>query len=87
MSLLQAKVTTKGQVTLPKAVRQSLSIQSGDRIAFSMDESNSVVVRKMQTAGSSVGCGKKYIKEGQVIPTKLEVKAAVGEALRRKFAK
>ncbi len=29
-----AKLTSKGQVTIPKTVRKSLGLQTGDRIAF-----------------------------------------------------
>lgn len=30
----QAKVTFKGQITIPKAVRQALDIQAGDSVVF-----------------------------------------------------
>jgi AbrB family looped-hinge helix DNA binding protein len=32
-----AKVTSKGQVTVPKAVREALGIKEGDEIVFRVD--------------------------------------------------
>ena len=34
-----ATLTSKGQITMPQAVRQSLGLQTGDRVAFVADES------------------------------------------------
>ena len=39
-----ATVTSKGQVTLPKKVREALRIKAGDRIDFVLDESGSVQI-------------------------------------------
>ena len=35
-------LTTKGQTTVPKAVRQALGIRAGDKIAFRVDRSGKV---------------------------------------------
>jgi antitoxin PrlF len=37
-----SKVTAKGQTTVPKAVRQTLGIRSGDQIAYRVDENGTV---------------------------------------------
>ena len=37
-----SKVTAKGQTTVPKAVRQTLGLRSGDQIAYRVDESGAV---------------------------------------------
>jgi len=39
-----ATVTSKGQITIPKAVRDELGITEGDRVAFRVLEDGSVVV-------------------------------------------
>ena len=31
---IQSTITSKGQVTIPKAIRDALSLQTGDKIAF-----------------------------------------------------
>lgn len=40
-----AKVTSKGQVTLPKVVRSALGIKEGDEIIFRVEGSRAVVAR------------------------------------------
>jgi antitoxin PrlF len=40
-----AKVTTKGQVTIPRSIRQALKIGAGDRLDFILDAEGRVVVR------------------------------------------
>lgn len=42
-----AKVMAKGQVTIPKKVRQALGIESGDRVTFIVEGSN---IRIMNSA-------------------------------------
>ena len=32
--MIQSSVTTKGQTTLPKAVRDALGVESGDRVRY-----------------------------------------------------
>lgn len=39
-----ATVTSKGQITIPKAVRDELGLTEGDRVAFRVLEDGSVVV-------------------------------------------
>lgn len=41
-------VTSKGQTTVPKAVRQALGIRSGDRIAFRVDKSGKVSLARAE---------------------------------------
>lgn len=43
-----AVITTKGQVTLPKAVRERLGLKQGDRIEF-VSENGRTVVRRARS--------------------------------------
>ena len=37
MSVMEAKITSKGQVTLPKAVRDALGLKEGDEVVFRVE--------------------------------------------------
>jgi antitoxin PrlF len=43
--MVTATLTSKGQITIPKAVRQSLNLQTGDRVAFVMQGDNEAVLK------------------------------------------
>lgn len=43
------RVTTKGQVTIPKEIRDELGIEPGDEIAFEETESGYRIVKKEPT--------------------------------------
>jgi AbrB family looped-hinge helix DNA binding protein len=40
-----AKITSKGQVTVPKAVRDALGIQQGDAVIFRVEGNRAVLAR------------------------------------------
>ncbi|HBG98401.1 MAG TPA: AbrB family transcriptional regulator [Rhodobacteraceae bacterium] len=42
-----AKVTSKGQVTIPAEVRARLGAEAGDRLCFTVDDSGAVTVEKV----------------------------------------
>ena len=37
-----AKITTKGQITLPKKIRDHLNVKAGDQLDFSVDDQGGV---------------------------------------------
>lgn len=39
-----SRITSKGQVTIPKAVREALGVGRGDRVAFRVQEDGTVVL-------------------------------------------
>lgn len=41
---MHATLTSKGQITLPKAVRERLGVQKGDRLVFKFAESGTLQV-------------------------------------------
>ncbi|MEE4211285.1 MAG: AbrB/MazE/SpoVT family DNA-binding domain-containing protein [Parvularcula sp.] len=86
MATLQAKVTSKGQVTLPKQIRESLSIRAGDRLEFSLEPSNKISVRKKRKPGSSAGCAKHLIKPGQKPLTTEQMDDAIRDHMRKKYS-
>jgi len=40
-----AKVTSKGQITIPKQVREALGIAEGDQVVFRVEEHRAVLAR------------------------------------------
>jgi AbrB family looped-hinge helix DNA binding protein len=40
---ISATVTSKGQVTIPKEVRDALGVQTGDRVTFQVQEGGAVL--------------------------------------------
>lgn len=84
MATLQAKVTSKGQVTLPKQLRRKLAIRSGDKLEFTLDRPDRISVRKKRAPGSSAGCGKQFLKgKWQPVSTD-EMDEAIRLAISRK---
>ena len=47
--MLSSTVTTKGQVTIPKNIREILNIGKGDRVEFLVDENGSVTILPVTT--------------------------------------
>ncbi len=47
--MLAAKVTSKGQVTIPKNIRQHLKIDQGDKIEFFVGENGAVIISPIKT--------------------------------------
>ena len=86
MTSLQAKVTTKGQITLPKAVREKLLIKTGDHVEFFVDHANKISIHRIQAAGSSAGYAKSFLKPNHKQLTRVEEKVAMAEAIAAKYA-
>lgn len=49
-----ATVTSKGQLTVPIAVRKKLGIDPGDQVAFVIDEENGARIRRIEHTIQSV---------------------------------
>ena len=43
--MLESGITAKGQTTLPKAVREALSVQPGDRVRYVIQEGQVRILR------------------------------------------
>ena len=52
---VSARLTSKGQVTIPSAVRKALSLRDGDRVSFRVDGERAILARTpglLELAGS-----------------------------------
>ena len=45
MSVLVSTMTQKGQVTIPKDVRESLHLVTGDKVEFVLNDRNEIVIK------------------------------------------
>ncbi len=45
----QAKLTSKGQITIPREIRRAMGVQAGDRVLFESDK-DGIRVRPVRTA-------------------------------------
>ncbi len=43
--MLEATITSKGQTTIPKNIRDALGIEAGDRITFTLMPDGTVILR------------------------------------------
>ena len=84
MKTLQAKVTSKGQITLPKQLRTKLAIRSGDRLEFTLERPDRISLRKKRAPGSSAGCGKPFLKRQPKAVTIEDMDEGIRQAISRK---
>lgn len=49
MDMEVSRMTSKGQVTIPKSIRERLNLKEGDRVAFIEDENGNVTIKKAST--------------------------------------
>jgi antitoxin PrlF len=77
-----AMVTSKGQITIPKRIRDFLQVKPGDRIDFDIDSSGKVVVR---SGGTDVQQLKGMLHRPGRPPVSLEaMEAAIARQHRRR---
>jgi AbrB family looped-hinge helix DNA binding protein len=56
---MATKVTIKGQVTLPKAVREAAGIRAGDRVTVSARPEGGIIVERDQAASENDAYGRR----------------------------
>ena len=69
---MATKITTKGQVTLPKKAREALHVCPGDCVEFSIDESGSVIVYKAPSTPASASLRRQRAAEFEELLRELD---------------
>ena len=59
--LASAKLTSKGQITIPKIVRETLNIEEGDSVIFYLDEKKNIKISNRKDCKVSPDTGKNQI--------------------------
>jgi AbrB family looped-hinge helix DNA binding protein len=80
-----AKLTSKGQVTVPKQVRQALGVQKGDRLVFQIKANGRITLsgERPSPATALLGLLARYGK-GHPVSVE-EMHAAVAEQAAKRF--
>jgi antitoxin PrlF len=66
----EATLTSKGQTTIPKAIRDSLGMKAGDRMTFTLMPDGAVVMRVKNKRVSDLA-GLLYRKDRKPVPIEL----------------
>ena len=85
MGMSSATITSKGQVTIPKKVRDKLHLKPGDIINFEIESSNSVRITSAKRSPSEAyGI---LFREDQKAYTVEEMNEGIEEYIRKKYKK
>jgi len=74
-----SKITTKGQITIPKTIREILDLHEGNIIAFEEKE-NEIIIRKTESIEDYEG----FLKDKAVIKDFDEIRKEVKNKISRK---
>jgi antitoxin PrlF len=78
-----ATLTTKGQVTIPKIVRESLKLNTGDKIEFIVTENREAIIRPVSKKVDDIFC--KLHKRGRKTASVEVMNDAIKTRMRKKF--
>lgn len=78
-------LTSKGQVTIPKEVRELLGVKEGDRLVFRLDEHGNVVVQPEGPGSLGRLPGLLHHLAGSNPVSVEEMKEAVRQRMRKKW--
>ena len=78
-----ATLTSKGQVTIPKAVRHLLGLQTGDCLEFEL-EKGKVALRAAKPRRVSAGILNRHLPKGWKAPSVGEMDAGIAKHLAEK---
>ena len=78
-----ATLTTKGQVTIPKEVRDSLKLHTGDKIEIIVTENREAVIRPVSKKVDDIFC--KLQKPGQKTVSLEEIDNIVRKRMKDKY--
>jgi len=79
-----ATITTKGQLTIPKTIRESLQLHSGDKVEIIVTDTKEAIMRPISKKVDDLFC--KLHKPGRKPVTIEEIDEVVTKKMKEKFA-
>jgi len=84
MSASVSTITSKGQVTIPKNMRETLHLLSGDKVEFIKNTNNEIIIKPLTRKASDVsGILNKYKKTDAVSVE--DMNQGIKNSLKKKF--
>jgi len=80
-----ATLTTKGQITIPREVREHLGVDVGDRLSFIVQDDGTVVVRPLTRHVRELGG--LLLRPGRRTVSLAEMNQGIARRMRRKFGR
>ncbi len=86
MSTQLSTITSKGQVTIPKNIRDALHLLNGDKVEFIRNEANEIIIKPITKKSTDIaGMLKQYAKKEAISIE--DMNQAVADGLKKKFSK
>jgi len=86
MIRVQAKITAKGQVTLPKGLRTALALREGDHVQFTLNDEGGALLEKRTVPGASAGCGARFAAARKAPASLDDIRESVAKAMAQRYA-
>src|SRR2546425_11121958 len=83
--MVKATITSKGQLTIPKRVRDDLGLATGDHVGFVADGRGGYKLEPIRTRSSAQGVCDWLVKPGAHASVE-DMERAVGDSVARRFA-
>jgi len=80
-----ATLTSKGQITIPKNIREELKLHTGDKIKFVMNEQNELVIKPITRKAADVAGLLNNYKKKQAVSVE-EMNDALAKHIKKQFS-
>ena len=81
--MLLSTLTAKGQMTIPKHIREAMRLRPGDKLEIVLNENREAVIRPVAKTIDEVFC--KLHKPGRKAATLAEMDEAVTKRMKKRF--
>lgn len=83
--MIASKITAKGQITIPKTIREFLNVDVSDTIQFTLQEDGKVLITSEKTSAKALFGMLNHRKRSKPVPVD-EMEAAIRDRRRKRHA-